>query len=263
MGRSADERVTNDVAREICQREGIKAMLTGTIASLGSHYVVTLAAVNRATGDSLAREQVEAESKEQVLKSLDKAASSLRRKWASRWLRCSNSPSRWNRRPLRRSKLCKPSAWARREHSEVQRRSRHSPSEARRRTRPQFRHGLATLGSRLQQHERDSRKARGALKKAYELRDRASEREKFYIQAHYYDEVITRSLKRHCEVYAEWRQTYPRDTIPYDNGALAYAELGQHEKALDMASQAHASDPEGRLCLRQPGRRLCGAEPIR
>src|ERR1700733_8573698 len=80
MGRSADERITKDVAHEICLREGIKAMLTGTISSLGSHYVITLEAVNAQTGDSLDREQVEADSKEQVLKSLDHAASSLREK---------------------------------------------------------------------------------------------------------------------------------------------------------------------------------------
>ena len=80
MGRSGDERVTRDVAREICLREGVKAMMLGSISSLGSHYVVTLEAVNAQTGDSLAQEQVEAESKEQVLKSLDKAASSLRGK---------------------------------------------------------------------------------------------------------------------------------------------------------------------------------------
>src|SRR5580693_3485913 len=80
MGRSADERITKDVAHEICLREGIKAMLIGSISSLGSHYVITLEAVNAQTGDSLDREQVEADSKEQVLKSLDHAASSLREK---------------------------------------------------------------------------------------------------------------------------------------------------------------------------------------
>src|SRR5437763_9243665 len=80
MGRSADERLSNDVGREICQRQSIKAMLTGTIASLGNHYVVTLAALNGSTGDSLAREQVEIDSKEQLLKALDKAATNLRQK---------------------------------------------------------------------------------------------------------------------------------------------------------------------------------------
>ena len=80
MGRSPDERLTNDVAREICVREGVKAMLTGSISGLGSHYVIDLNAVNAQTGDSLGRAQVEADSKEQVLKSLDKAASDLRQK---------------------------------------------------------------------------------------------------------------------------------------------------------------------------------------
>src|SRR5260221_1020238 len=80
MGRSPDERITNDVAREICVREGVKAMLTGSISGLGSHYVIDLNAVNAQTGDSLGRAQAEAETKEQVLKSLDKAASDLRQK---------------------------------------------------------------------------------------------------------------------------------------------------------------------------------------
>ena len=63
MGRSPDERITKDVAREICLREGIKAMLTGSISSLGSHYVITLEAVNAQSGDSLDREQVESEAR--------------------------------------------------------------------------------------------------------------------------------------------------------------------------------------------------------
>ncbi len=80
MGRSPDERVTGEMAREICQREAVKAMLTGSIASLGSQYVITLNAVNARTGDSLAEEQVEADSKEHVLQALGKAAGSLRGK---------------------------------------------------------------------------------------------------------------------------------------------------------------------------------------
>ena len=67
-------------AREICLRENAKAMLTGSIAALGSHYVITLSAVNAQTGDTIASEQAESDSKEQVLKSLDKAATSLRGK---------------------------------------------------------------------------------------------------------------------------------------------------------------------------------------
>src|SRR5262249_782145 len=80
MGRAPDERVTPSVAREGCQRQGVKAMVSGQIAPLGSHYVINLNAVNCHTGDSLARGQVEAGSKEEVLPALGKAASGLRGK---------------------------------------------------------------------------------------------------------------------------------------------------------------------------------------
>src|SRR5262249_41307850 len=80
MGRSGGERITTDVGREICQRAGIKAMMTGSIAPLGSHYVLQLNAVNGTTGDSLATVQQEIESKEQVLKGMDRAATQIREK---------------------------------------------------------------------------------------------------------------------------------------------------------------------------------------
>jgi len=82
-----------------------------------------------------------------------------------------------------------------------------------------------------------------ALKKAYELRDRAGERERFYIEAHYYDEV-TIDLEKAIAVYAQWSQTYPRDTAPYSNAALASSALGRHEKALEFASEGHRVDPQ-------------------
>jgi serine/threonine protein kinase len=80
MGRAADERVTGNVAREICERQHVKAMLSGSIETLGSQYVVSLDATNCESGDSLAREQVTAASKEAVLPAVGKAALSLRGK---------------------------------------------------------------------------------------------------------------------------------------------------------------------------------------
>src|SRR3989454_10602798 len=80
MGRTAEERVTGSVAREICERENIQAMLSGSITALGSQYVVALDATNCGTGDSLAREQVTAATKEAVLPAVGKAAASLRGK---------------------------------------------------------------------------------------------------------------------------------------------------------------------------------------
>ena len=82
MGRSAGDRLTPEVAREVCQRTGSKAMLTGSIAGIGSQFVVGLKAVNCDTGDVLAGAQEQAAGKEAVLKALDAAAVSLRGKLA-------------------------------------------------------------------------------------------------------------------------------------------------------------------------------------
>src|SRR5205085_8502486 len=78
MGKSADERVTADVAREICQRSGVKALLTGSIALLGNEYVITLEAMNAATGESLAQSQQQASNKDGVLSALGSASTKLR-----------------------------------------------------------------------------------------------------------------------------------------------------------------------------------------
>ena len=80
MGRPAGDRLTPEVTREVCQRTGSKAMLTGSIAGLGSQYVIGLKAVNCNTGDVLAEAQEQAAGKEAVLKALDAAAVSLRSK---------------------------------------------------------------------------------------------------------------------------------------------------------------------------------------
>src|SRR6185503_7124357 len=80
MGRSPDERLTRDIAREICLRQGIKALLAGSITSLGANYVLSLEAVNAQSGEVFAREQIEASSKEEVLKALGTITSKLREK---------------------------------------------------------------------------------------------------------------------------------------------------------------------------------------
>ena len=80
MGRPPDERVTAELARAICERENIKALIRGSIAPLGSHYVITLEAINGQSGESLAHHLAEAENKEQVLRALSQAATGLREK---------------------------------------------------------------------------------------------------------------------------------------------------------------------------------------
>ena len=241
MGKSADERITNDIAREICQRQGIKAMMTGTIAGLGNHYVVTLSALNGENGDVLAREQVEADSKEQVLKSLDKAASNLRQKMGESLASVQQFAKPLDQATTSSLEALQAFSLGNEEHQKMQEDAAVPYLKKAVELDPNFAMAWATLGV-VSNNMGHGVEGAQAVRKAYDLRDRASQREKLYIQAHYYSEV-TIDPEKALQVYAEWRQTYPRDTVAYVNAALAFSELGQPEKALDMASQAHRINP--------------------
>ncbi len=244
MGKPPDERLTNEVAREICQRQGIKAMLTGSIASLGNHYVVTLTAANGSTGDTLATEQVEVENKEQILKSLDKAASELRRKMGESLASVQQFAKPLDEATTSSLEALQAFSQGNEDHQKMDEDDAIPHFKKAVELDPNFALAWATLGVSSTNTGHDAEGVQ-AVRKAYELRDRTSEREKFYIQAHYYTEVTIEPEKA-LQVYAEWRQTYPRDTTPYVNAALAYSELGQPDKALDMASQAHRISPHDR-----------------
>jgi len=242
MGRSPDERVSNDVAREICLRAGVKAMLTGSISSLGSHYVITLTAVNAQTGDALAREQIEAESKEQVLKALDRAASSLRRKLGE-----SLGSVQKFATPLEEATTSSLEALQAFSLGEAEHRKLADDKAVPHLKRaieldPNFAMAYATLGAALN-NLLEKEQASDYMKKAFELKERASEREKLYISAHYY-EMVTGQIDKAIEVYESWKEAYPRDTLPRDNLALQYSAIGQYEKALTNASEAMRLNPK-------------------
>jgi serine/threonine protein kinase/tetratricopeptide (TPR) repeat protein len=241
MGRPEDQRITSDVAREICVRENAKAMLTGSIASLGSHYVITLAAINAQSGDSIASEQAESDSKEQVLKSLDKAATSLRSKLGESLPSVQKFAT-----PLEQATTS--SLEALQAYSVGHAAHQHFDDEG---SIPHFKRAVeldpnfAIAWTELgvaSENTGQNRQAQESIKKGFELKDRASEHEKLYIQAHYYDEVAGDSDKI-IEIYEQWKRTYPREPLPWDNLALRYQGLGQAEKALENASEAMRLDP--------------------
>jgi serine/threonine protein kinase/tetratricopeptide (TPR) repeat protein len=247
MGRPADERLTNDVAREICLRENIKAMLSGTITSLGNHYVITLTATNPQNGDSLAREQAEADSKENVLKTLDKSASSLRQKMGESLASINQFATPLEQATTSSLEALQAYSLGHDEHHKNNDAAAIPHLKRAVELDPNFAMAYAVMGVADSNMGRvtDSNKA---LKQAYELRDRASEREKLYIQAHYYDEV-TDDFEKTIQVYKDWLQTYPRDSIPLDNLSLIYSETGQYDKALDASSQAARIDPKDRFAM--------------
>ncbi|MGH9503116.1 MAG: protein kinase domain-containing protein [Terriglobales bacterium] len=245
MGRSPDERVTRDVAREICVREGVKAMLTGSISSLGSHYVIDLNALNAQTGDSLGQTQTEAESKEQVLKSLDKAASDLRQKLGESIGSVQKFATPLQQATTSSLEALQAFTLGQAEHQKLEDDKAIPHLQRAIELDPNFAMAYATLGvvygnlsrTKLQQEN---------LRKAFELKDRASEREKFYISAHYYDEG-TGEIDKGAGIYEQWKLTYPRETVPWDNLALLYRSAGQPEKALANASEAMRLDPKDKF----------------
>ncbi len=242
MGRSPDERVTKDIAHEICLREGVKAMLTGSISSLGSHYVIALEAVNAQTNDSLDREQVEAESKEQVLKSLDRAASSLREKLGESIGSVQKFATPLEAATTSSLDALKEYSLGQAAHSTFDDDAAIPHLKRAVELDPNFAMAWAVLGIAYS-NLTDTQHAHECLQKAFDLKDRASERERFYIAGHYYD-TLKRQADQSAQLLEQWKQTYPRDTIPRDDLALLYATLGQHEKALANASEALQLDPK-------------------
>ncbi len=241
MGRQPNERITNDVAREIGVREGAKAVLAGSISSLGSSYVINLSALNAQTGDSFAQAQVEAPSKEKVLAALDSGATSLRQKLGE-----SLGSVQQFAKPLEQATTSSLEALQAFSRGHDEHQALHDDRAIPHLKRaiqldPNFALAYATLGVVY-----NNLGARGlsnqALSKAFDLRDRASEREKLYISAHYYEG--TGDLEKAVEIYEQWKQSYPRDTTPNDNLALAYDALGQHDKALQNAQRAMQIDDQ-------------------
>ncbi len=241
MGRKPDERVTRDLAREISLRENAKAIISGSIAGLGSHYVITVEAINAQSGDSLAREQTEASSKEEVLKSLDKAASGLRQRLGESLASVQQFAT-----PL--AEATTSSLDALKEYSignELHNRSHDDDSleHLRRATEMDgnFAMAWATLG--IVNSNRGSRKlAEEQIRKAYDLRERASERERLYITGHYYGNV-TGDAEKEIELYRQWLQVYPRDIRAWANLSLELEQLGEQEKGLEAATQDLAVSP--------------------
>ncbi len=245
MGRSPDERVTSDVAREICLREGVRAMLSGSISSLGSHYVIDLNAVNAQSGDSLGRAQVEAESKEQVLKSLDQAASKLRQTLGESIGSVQKFATPLEQATTSSLEALQAFTLGQAEHAKLDDDKAVPHLKRAIGLDPNFAMAHATLGV-VYGNLSQTRLQLENLSKAFELKERASEREKFYISAHYYSEA-TGEVDKSIAIYEQWKQTYPRDSVPWDNLALRYEFTGQPEKSLVNASEAMRLNPKDRF----------------
>src|SRR6266545_1714075 len=249
MGRSPDERVTAEVGREICQRQGLKALITGSIASLGSHYVLTLEALNSQSGEVLAREQAEAESKEQVLKTLSLAAINLREKLGESL----NSLQRFDA-PLEVTTSALEALKAYSLASDQSSRGKWLEAMEHYKHALELDRNFASAYSGLAVCYANTGQPKLAAEnaaKAYPLRDRVSEIEKLKISSFYYF-YVTGELEKYIEVLELYKQTYPRDERPYINLSVAYDRVGQWEKSAEEAGEAirinpHTVAPPGNL----------------
>jgi Flp pilus assembly protein TadD len=241
MGQPADARITPQIGSQICSRNAIKAMLTGSIAALGSQYVITLKAVNAATGDSLAEEQAQASKKEDVLNSLGSAVSNLRGKLGE-----SLASIKKFDKPL--DEATTPSLDALKAYTDAKA-AREKGDEYG--AVPLFKHAIAldptfasayaylgTTYSNMGQTDLYEQ----YLKQAFDLRDRASERERFYIAGHYYDSLG--DIEQSLQTWQLYHQTYPNDETPDSNLAVLYARLGDPEKALQFSLEGVRVAPD-------------------
>jgi tetratricopeptide (TPR) repeat protein/predicted Ser/Thr protein kinase len=251
MRRPVGDRLTPEVTREVCQRTGSKAMLTGSIAGLGSQYVIGLKAVNCNTGDVLAEAQEQAAGKEAVLKGLDSAAVSLRGKLGE-------SLSSVQKYATSLEEATTPSLEALKAYSLGQKTGFMKGGTAalsfyKRAVEldPNFAMAYSAMSvvySNLNEVARAAENAR----KAYELREKVSERERFSIEANYYL-TATGELEKAVQVYELWQQIYPRDETPYANLGFISASLGSLEKALEEAREAMRLEPSDEMAYNNLG----------
>jgi serine/threonine protein kinase/tetratricopeptide (TPR) repeat protein len=240
MGRPPTEHVTADVAKELCLRTGSKAILAGSVSSLGTQYVVGLEAVACSTGDTLAKEQAEASSKEGVLKALSTAATSLRARLGESLASVQkfDVPVEATTPSLEALKAYSMGITTGRTKGNAEaipflkRAIELDPNFAIAYA------GLAVVYGNLGQASVSA----GYAKKAYDLRDRVSERERYRISALYFERV-TVEVEKAMEAYELWAKSYPRDMVPHTNLGALYSALGQNDKGIAETEVSNRLEP--------------------
>jgi serine/threonine protein kinase/predicted Zn-dependent protease len=241
MGRSPEQPVTGEVARELCQRVGSKAMLAGSISSLGNEYVIGLNAINCATGDTLVAEQARASGKGEVLKALDNSASALRTKLGESLASVQKFATPIDEATTSSLEALKAFSMGRRIFLEKGDVAGLPHFQRAVELDPNFALAYSYLGS-VYTNLGQATLASENAKKAYDLRERVSEREKYRISASYYG-FVTGDLDKANQAYELWKQSYPRDFLPPGNLGNDYMMLGQWEKALRETQDSFRLEP--------------------
>ena len=243
MGQPADARLTQEIAREVCERTASAAVLDGSIAKLGSQYVLGLRAKNCRTGEVLADEQAQAARKEDVLNALSEIASKFRARFGESLTTVEKYDT-----PL--AEATTPSLEALKDYSMGVKVGTTGSEEAAEPffkdaigIDPKFAMAYAFLGL---YYGSSGESALGTenISKAWQLRDRASDYEKFFITA-YYDGRATGNQEKAQVTCETWAQAYPRDPIPHAMLAgFIYPAFGKYEDAAEAGEKAIQLNPD-------------------
>ena len=228
LGQARDQRITPELAQQIGQRLGVKVYLTGTIASLGSSYVISIDAVNCATGDVVGREQVTAPDKTGVLPAVSSAATAMRARLGESMASIQRLTSPYTNVTTASLQAFHAFSLGEEEH----RMGRDNPEAASFyaeaiRLDPSFAMAYARLGVTYS-NEGAIAKALEYLKKAYDLRERVTEHERIYIESQYAFQRF--DLPKALESYKLFVATYPRDAAAWNNLAILYLTIGDFEQ---------------------------------
>ncbi len=230
MNRPANERMSQEVAREICLRTDSRALIAGSIGNVGSHYLIGLKVLNCQTGDTLQSAEAEADNRDKVLKALEDAGNRLREKMGESL----SSVQKFNK-PLEQattSSLDALKAYSDGRRIQYEKEFAEALPYFKRAVEldPNFARAYASLGTAYVSVSQFDQ-AMANYKKAYELRDRVSDRERYYIEGQYYS-VVTGEMDKSIQIYTEWQQAYPSDDVAPNNLGFDYGIIGQLEKSL-------------------------------
>ena len=243
MSQQPTARVTNELARQVCQRTQSDAVIEGSITQIGNTYNLILTAVNCTSGETLATSAAEAPDKDHILGALSSAADGIRGKLGEslasiqKYSTPINEATTSSLDALKAYSLGMQARANKGEEASVPFFKQAIALD------PNFAMANATLGQ-VEMNQGERTLGADYTRKAYELRDRASEVEKFYIDTHYYENV-NRDEEKAAQVYESWKQAYPRDGIPLNNLGVLHQILGQWDTALDLGRQAlRLGEPE-------------------
>lgn len=243
MGRERDAAITGDLAREICERSNRQVLLTGTIHPVGREYLLTLEAAECATGRKLTSAKAEATAKEKVLAALDTVADRVRRGLGE-----STQSLESYQVPIMQATTA--SLDALRSYSIGQSLDAQGKSETE--ILPFYQRAVAldphfamAYGAMANEFYNLSEPTLASefYKKAFELSDRVSARERLILEAHYYSEGL-RDMEQGIATYRQWAATYPNDWVPWVDLANDYTQIGQYTPAIAAGRQALKIQPD-------------------